>query len=132
MTDAEFHANLLSTEFVSTDFLAKYNIIAKRAGGGWTHYIVSIPEGRLEEAVNDIKSNLIPLMFYAHVYNEDGSRVIVIFPNKVFELPSDDRIGWERVNSYMEECRIPSSQWNPRPKKFGDEEAYYSDKPPMD
>jgi hypothetical protein len=131
MAGAEFHANLLSSEFVSTDFLAKYRILAKRINGDWTHYIVSIPEEQLEAAVEEIKSNLIPLMFYAHVYNEDGSRVIVIFPNKVFELPFDDRIGWENVNSYMEECQIPRSQRDPNPKKFSDEEAYYSDKPPV-
>jgi hypothetical protein len=51
-----YHGNLLSTEFKSKEFLKKYKILEKRKSlqDIWIHYLVEIPEEKLEEAIKDI------------------------------------------------------------------------------
>lgn len=102
---AVYHGNLLNTEFENEEFLKKYKILEKRAStrDNWIHYLVEIPKDKLEESIQDIQTNLLPKPWYAHLYNEDGSDVVVIFKTKVFRLPADDQLGWQEVDKFMEE-----------------------------
>lgn len=127
-----YHGNLLSAEFKNKKFLKKYKILEKRKSlrEAWIHYLVEIPEEKLEEAIKDIQENLLPKNYYAHLYNEDGSNVIVIFPSKVFRLAADDKKGWEEVLQYMKNYGIVIERWlNVRPKNFQEEKDYYANKP---
>jgi len=127
-----YHGNLLSTEFKSKEFLKKYKILEKRKSLSdvWVHYLIEIPEEKLEEAIKDIQKNLLPKIYYAHLYNEDGSDVIVIFPSKVFRLAKNDRMGWQEVCKYMQNYGIIIDRWlNVKPKDFQEEKDYYANKP---
>src|SRR3989344_7427457 len=127
-----YHGNLLSTEFKSEEFLKKYKILEKRKSNRekWIHYLTEIPIEKLEGAISDIQSNLIPELYYAHLYNEDGSDVIVIFPSRVFRLSVFDNTKWENVRKYMTEYGIKIERWQDvQPRMFTEEKEYYSKKP---
>lgn len=127
-----YHGNLLSTEFKSKEFLKKYKILEKRKSLNdvWIHYLVEIPKEKLEEAIEDIQENLLPKIYYAHLYNESGSDVIVIFPTKVFRLAADDKKGWAEIREYMKNYGIVIDRWLiVRPKDFQEEKDYYANKP---
>ncbi|MFH1602119.1 MAG: hypothetical protein ABIB61_04140 [Candidatus Shapirobacteria bacterium] len=127
-----YHGNLLNTEFKSKEFLKKYKILEKRKSldDVWIHYVVEIQSDKLEEAIKDIQENLLPKIYYAHLYNEDGSKVIVIFPKKVFRLSADNKGGWNNVREYMEKYGIVIDRWlTVRPKNFQEEKDYYTNKP---
>jgi hypothetical protein len=130
-----YHGNLLSTQFKNKEFLKKYKILERRRSlhDPWIHYLVEVPEEKLEEAINDVQKNLLPKIYYAHFYNEDGSQVIVIFPSKIFKLSIDDKDGWKKLSEYMKEYGITIERWvDPKPKKFQEEGDYYRDKPLVD
>lgn len=127
-----YHGNLLSTEFKSKEFLKKYKILEKRKSlrDVWIHYLVEIPEEKLEEAIKDIQENLLPKIYYAHLYNEDGGDIIVIFPSKVFRLSIGDKKGWDELIVYMRNYGIIIERWlDVRPKTFQEEKEYYANKP---
>ena len=127
----EYHGNLLSTEFSNQAFLKEFVILEKRKSlkNPWIHYLVSIPEEKLEEAITKIQRNLLPQKYYAHLYNEDGSDVIIIFPQRIFRLSIDNSAGWEELHKYMLDFGIPEEQSDPNPKSFAEEESYYKEKP---
>jgi hypothetical protein len=125
-----YHGNLLSTEFKSLDFLNNYKILKKRESlkDPWTHYLVEINEEELENNILEIQQNLLPLKYYVHLYNEDGSEIIVILPQKIFRLSIGDKESWEKVKQSMLSIDIPERQTDPNPKRFSDEEDYFKRK----
>lgn len=111
--------------------MEKYRILEKRKSrhDKWIHYLTEIPADKLNEAIADIQENLLPELYYAHLYNEDGSDVIVIFPSKVFRLSANDEEGWEKVRRYMNEHGITIERWKAaKPRRFSEEQEYYKDK----
>src|SRR3989344_687279 len=127
-----YHGNLLNTSFKNEEFLKKYKILEKRKSNldEWVHYLVAISVNELDDVIADIKANLLPTIYYAHLYNEDGSDIIVIFPLKVFRLSEKDEEGWKEVKRYMGEHGILIERWkDAKPKTFQEEVIYYADKP---
>jgi hypothetical protein len=127
----EYHGNLLSTEFKNKEFLKEFKILEKRKSlkNPWIHYLVVIPKEKLEGAIKEIQKNLLPEKYYAHLYNEDGSDIIVIFPKRIFRLSIEDVQKWQELKEYMREFGIPEDQADVRPKTFEEEKEYYKGKP---
>ncbi len=132
MRNIIYHGNLLSTEFKSEEFLKKCKILEKRKSNrdNWIHYLTEIPIEKPEDAISDIQSNLLPELYYAHLYNGDGSDVIVIFPSRTFRLSAANKTEWEKVKSYMTEYGIKIKRWQDvKPRTFLEEKEYYLHKP---
>jgi hypothetical protein len=127
----EYHGNLLSTEFKNKEFLKEFIILEKRKSlkNLWIHYLVVIPEEKLEEAIKKIQKNLLPEKYYAHLYNEDGSDIIMIFPERVFRLSLKDTQKWQELKKYMLKFGIPEDQTDIKPRTFSEEKQYYEEKP---
>ncbi len=90
----------------------------------WTHYLVVVKESELEKVIRKTQENLIFPGYYAHLYNRDGSKVIVIFPHKVFRVSSDNL---EEVKKYGRTIGIPEDQLDIKPLTFEEEETYYEE-----
>jgi hypothetical protein len=120
----EYHGNFLDTEFKDENFLNKFKVLKTRKSrtNPWTHYLVVVEENKIEEVIKEVKENLISQGFYAHLYNQDGSKVIVIFPDRVF------RTNKENLNEAKEhgsKLGIPEKQLDFKPLTFEEEENYY-------
>jgi len=106
--------------------LKKFKVLKTRKSrtNPWTHYLVVVEENKLKEVIKETQKNLIFPGYYAHLYNEDGSKVIVIFPYRVFRVSSDNL---EEVRRYGRSIGIPQDQLDIRPLTFEEEESYYKE-----
>ena len=87
------------------------------------NYLVTVDPKSLEFVVKRAQEELNP-GYYAHFYNLNGSRVIVVFPKKVFRTSSDKL---DEAIGYGKSVGIPESQLDIKPLTFAEEEEYYRD-----
>ena len=120
----EYHGNFLNTEFKDSNFLKKFKVLKTRKSktNPWTHYLVVVKKEELEKVIEETQKQLIEKGYYAHLYNEDGSEVIVIFQKKVFRTNSSKL---EEVKKYGRSLGIPEDQLDIKPLTFEEEKSYY-------
>jgi len=120
----EYHGNFLDTEFKDSNFLKKFKVLKTRKSktNPWTHYLVVVKKEELEKVIKETQKQLIEKGYYAHLYNEDGSEVIVIFQEKVFRTNSSKL---EEVKKYGRSLGIPENQLDIKPLTFEEEKSYY-------
>jgi hypothetical protein len=120
----EYHGNFLDTEFKDSNFLKKFKVLKTRKSktNPWTHYLVVVKKEELEKVIEETQKQLIEKGYYAHLYNEDGSEVIVIFQKKVFRTNSSKL---EEVKKYGRSLGIPENQLDIKPLTFEEEKSYY-------
>jgi hypothetical protein len=120
----EYHGNFLDTEFKDSNFLKKFKVLKTRKSktNPWTHYLVVVKKEELEKVIEETQKQLIEKGYYAHLYNEDGSEVIVVFPKKVFRTNSSKL---EEVKKYGRSLGIPEDQLDIKPLTFEEEKSYY-------
>jgi hypothetical protein len=104
--------------------LKKFKILKTRKSktNPWTHYLIVVEESEIEDVIKEVKENLIFPGFYAHLYNRDGSKVIVIFPHRVFRTSKENL---REVKEYGRKLGIPEEQLDIKPLTFEEEENYY-------
>jgi len=120
----EYHGNFLDTEFKDSNFLKKFKVLKTRKSktNPWTHYLVVVKKEELEKVIKETQKQLIEKGYYAHLYDEDGSEVIVIFQEKVFRTNSSKL---EEVKKYGRSLGIPENQLDIKPLTFEEEKSYY-------
>lgn len=122
----EYHGNFLDMEFKDPNFLEEFKVLKTRKSktNPWTHYLVVVKEDELEDVIREVQEQLIFPGYYAHLYNRDGSDVIVIFPHRVFRA-SSDRL--DEAREYGRSIGIPQEQLDIKPLNFDEEESYYKE-----
>lgn len=77
-----FHDNFLDTSFKNKNFLTKFKtlVVRKSRTDPWYHHLVEVKEKELNKVILKVQKNLKPKGYYTHLYNRDGSYIVVIFP----------------------------------------------------
>ena len=120
---AEFHGIIVDKSLKSQKVLEQLNVLSKSTApdeDAWTLYKISVPEEKVQETVQLIQKSLSGGAWYAHLY--DGTKVIAIFRNRVFEMVNNP-VFFRPAVKYGVSIGIPEEQLNFKPNKF-EEEAF--------
>jgi hypothetical protein len=117
---SEFHAIIVDKSLTSQTILKDFKILSKTVDGGWTLYKILVNEDKLDSTIKIIQSQMNEGAWYFHFYNCDGSKMIVVFKNKIFDVNNDSKT-WSRVLKYGSALGIPSEQLDFVPNRFANE-----------
>lgn len=75
----------------------------------WTLHTVEIPFDTMDETAKEIQNSLEKQHnWYAHFWNNDS--LCVIFRDKIYKLPKDDKNTWQEAIEYGISLGIPKQQ----------------------
>jgi len=117
---SEFHAIIVDKSLINQEILKDLKVLSKTVDGDWILYKISVNEDDLESSILNIQSQMNEGAWYFHFYDFEGSRMIVVFKNKIFEVNNDPKT-WPEVLKYGTELGIPSEQLDFIPNRFADE-----------
>jgi len=117
-----YHALIIKQSLINLNPIEGLKILTTKEDGGWTIYKVAISEEKLDKFIKKIQDNMDNTKeWYMHIFNEDGSRLIVIYRDKIFDTDNNPQ-NWSEVIKYGESLGIPSEQLDFVPNSFSTEE----------
>ncbi len=121
MSKLELHAIIVDKSLQDLTMLKGLNVLSEKKASDWTLYKVSVPESGLLKTIKMIQENMTEGLWYFHFYNEDGSRLVIVYEDKVFY--TDNNIeNWNEAIAYGKSIGIPLEQLNFVPNTFETEE----------
>ena len=113
----ELHAIIVDKSLSDLSVLKKLNIISQTKDGGWILYKISIDSSEVDKTIRMIHSNMAEGNWYFHFYNKDGSRLIIVFRDRVIET-NNNPSNWASVIEYGKSLGIPTEQLDFSPNTF--------------
>ena len=118
--DSDYHTVIVDKSLKNVEALERFEILSKTTDDDWTMYKLSIAESDLDSTINFIQTNMQAGNWYFHAYNEDGSKLIVVFKNKVFKTDNNPR-NWQAIIDYGASHGTPKEQLDFVPNTFTSE-----------
>lgn len=115
----EYHGIIVNKSLKDESVVLNWDVIGIREGE-WILYKISIKEEDLKRFIKDFQANMSEGTWYAHFYNEDGSKLIVVFKEKVFETDKNKE-NWTDIVEYGKNLNIPLEQLDFTPSSFSSE-----------
>jgi len=116
-----FHALVILNSLTKTEMLSDYKLLSKKTDGSWLIKKMELTDENIDNFIENIQFNMAENQgWYAHIYNHDGSKLIIIFKKKVFYTDSQ-KVNWQDAIKYGVLIGIPIEQLDFRPNKFEDE-----------
>ncbi len=113
----EFHGIIVNQSLKNEDKIKEWEVIGKKGeGDGWILYKIRVDENKLQDLMKEVQESMIDGPWYAHFYNEDGSKVLVVFKSKIVDITDLDEI--DRI---AQELKIPLEQMDFAPRNFQEE-----------
>jgi len=116
----EFHAIIVDKSLKDLGILNQLNVIGETKDGGWVLYKISVPEEDIDKTTRLINENLTEGSWYYHFYNEDGSKLIIVFREKICKTDNNPE-NWDEAIKYGQSINIPKEQLDFCPKTFAEE-----------
>jgi len=117
----KYHALIILNSFGEASAIKQFHVLDTIKDGSWSIAKIEIDKDELDETIDLIQSNLVSdKPWYAHIYNELGSKLIVIFKNKVFTTDSNKN-NWNHIIEYGLSLDIPEEQLDFKPSTFKNE-----------
>jgi len=113
----EFHGIIVNKSLKDEAKVNDWEIIGKKEDHGWILYKIKTEENQLEGLMKEVQESMADGPWYAHFYNENGSKLMVIFKNDIVDIENTDEI-----NRIAQELKIPLEQMDFAPRKFQEEE----------
>ena len=120
MNNEDFHAVLVNKSLKDLSILNKFKIIGQKIDGSWTLYKIAVESNNLEKAIKELQINMSEGSWYFHFYNQDGSKLIIIYRDKVFETDNNPN-NWLDAINYGTSLGIPVEQLDFVPNIFKNE-----------
>jgi len=118
----EFHAIIVDKSLMSLEVLKDLKLLSQDVpSGNWTLYKISVNENDLISTIKKIQPLIDEGGWYFHFYNSDGSRLVVAFKDKIFELTNNPTT-WSEAIDYGVSLGVPLEQLDFAPTRFEDEE----------
>lgn len=118
--DREFHAIIVDKSQKDITLFQDLNVISKKFDEDWILYKISVQEEDLKAIVNRIQKNMVNNSWYFHFYNENGSRLVIVFKEKIFETDNNKK-NWKDAILYGESLNIQKEQLDFFPNTFLEE-----------
>lgn len=87
---------------------------------GWKLYKVEVADDNLKDTIAMVQQKLSAGGWYVHFYSEDGTKIVVVFRHRVFELVNNPSF-WKPAIEYGKSVGIPEEQLTFSPNKFEEE-----------
>ena len=116
----EFHAIIVDKSLRDLGILNQLNVIGETTDDDWTLYKIAVPEEDIKKTAKLIQGNLAEGSWYFHFYNEDGSKLIVVFREKTFKTDNKPE-NWNEAIKYGASLSIPKEQLDFYPNNFAAE-----------
>jgi len=100
--------------------LKRFEILSQTTDEDWVIYKLSVKENNLNDTIKFIQSNMHDGNWYFHAYNEDGSKLIVVFKNRVLHTDNNPK-HWNTVINYGVSRGTPKEQLDFIPNTFANE-----------
>lgn len=115
-----YHLLIVDQSQKDVTALKRFEILSQSPLNDWIIYKLSVKENNLKDAVKFIQSNMNEGNWYFHAYNQDGSKLIIAFKNRVFQTDNDPK-HWNTVINYGVGQGTPKEQLDFVPNTFADE-----------
>ncbi len=116
----ELHAIIVDKSQRDIAIFQDLNVIGREIDEDWILYKISVQEEDLKAIINRIQKNMVDNSWYFHFYNEDGSRLVIVFKEKIFET-DNNKNNWENAINFGESLNIPKEQLDFFPNTFLEE-----------
>lgn len=117
-----FHALIIKQSLKSLSPLKHFKVLGTKQDEDWNIYKIAIPENWVDDFAKESQKNMDDSQeWYMHIYNEDGSKLIIIFRNKIFKTDNSPQ-NWNDVIKFGESLGIPTEQLDFFPNSFKVEE----------
>jgi hypothetical protein len=117
-----YHALIIKQSLKNLNPTKDLEVLTTKKDGDWLIYKVAVSEDKLGELTKKLQEHMDDSQeWYMHIYNQDGSRLIIIFRNKAFDTDNNPQ-NWSEVIKYGESLGIPSEQLDFVPNNFASEE----------
>lgn len=116
----EFHGIIVKESLRDHSVVRGWNVIRESKTEDWSVYTVLVAAESLNELVEELQEFMFEGSWYAHFYNKDGSKLIIVFKNRRFDVTSE-KSTWEGAINYAESLNIPGRQLEFKPTRFDDE-----------
>jgi len=117
-----YHAIVVDNSLREPGLLKRhFRLLSSKKGEEWTMSKLEVSERELESLIEEIQDNLISDHWYCHLYNWDGSKLIVIFKNAVFRCTANPN-SWTPALAHGMDMDIPTEQLDFEPHRFTDED----------
>lgn len=121
MSSSEYHAIIVDKSLKNPKIIQGFNVVGQKAAGTWQLYKISVQESDLEKVIKQIQDNMAEGTWYLHFYNKDGSKLIIVFKDKIFRTDNNSE-NWSEAIKYGKSLDIPKEQLDFVPNAFADEE----------
>jgi hypothetical protein len=115
----EYHGIIVNKSLKDESIVSSWDVIGQKEGG-LILYKVSVQEENLDRFIRDFQTNINKGSWYAHFYNEDGSKLIVVFKEKLFET-DNRKENWKTIVEYGKSLNVPAEQLDFVPNSFSTE-----------
>jgi hypothetical protein len=120
--DEEFHSIVIDQSQKDSNIFQNLNIIGQKtsSSSNWILYKISVLDTDLNETIKNLQDNMSEGNWYLHFYNKDGSKLIIVFREKIF-YTDNNKQNWKEAINYGESLGIPKEQLDFFPNTFIDE-----------
>lgn len=115
-----FHLIIVDKSQKDVTALKRFDIISQTTDGGWVIHKIAVKENSLTKTIKFIQSNMNEGNWYFHAYNKDGSRLIIVFKNQVFQTDNNPK-NWSTAIKYGVSLGTPQEQLDFFPNTFKNE-----------
>ena len=111
----EYHGIIVREGIRDQAVLDKMTVLGPKNGKEWTLVKVGVKSDAISKIIRLIQTNLLSensIPYYVHFYRDD--ELIVVFPEKVFHLSTDEK-SWREAVTYGESLGVPKDELDFRP-----------------
>jgi len=116
----DFHLIIVDKSQKDVTAVKRFDILSQTNDEDWVIYKLRIKENNLKDTVRFLQENLNNGNWYFHAYNEDGSKLIVVFKNRIFHTDKDSN-HWNTIIDYGVSQGTPKEQLDFSPNTFASE-----------
>lgn len=116
----EFHGIIVENSLGDPSIGKSWDIIEQEVDGNWVMDLIRVSENDLDNFIKNLQNNMNKGTWYAHFYNHDGSKLVVVFKEKVFKT-NNKKENWGEIMKYGKDLNIPIEQLDFLPNTFASE-----------
>ena len=120
MENNTYHIIIVDKSLKDVTALKRFEILSQTTDGGWILYKLAVRENNLTGTIKFIQENMYEGNWYFHAYNEDGSKLAIVFKDKAFRTDNDPK-HWNTAINYGVSLGTPREQLDFIPNTFADE-----------
>lgn len=113
----EFHGIIVNKSLKDEGKIRNWEVIGQKQDDDWILYKIKVGESNLTNLMKEVQESMADGPWYAHFYNQDGSKLLAVFKNEIVDIENTDEI-----SRIAQELKIPLEQMDFAPRNFAEED----------